>query len=86
MIAVRWDSEKYRSSAVPAIPDHKPEIAYVEVLHELRLIVDQDAGAPEFMALRNKGEEHPIEETGRELRQLFSWKTTDDYTEGSVAR
>ncbi|MBV1781416.1 ketol-acid reductoisomerase, partial [Paeniglutamicibacter sp. ABSL32-1] len=51
-----------------------------------RFIDDQDAGAPEFLELRKKGEEHPIEETGRELRQLFSWKTTDDYTEGSVAR
>ncbi|MFF5793893.1 ketol-acid reductoisomerase [Paeniglutamicibacter sp. NPDC012692] len=122
---------------------YKPEIAYFEVLHELKLIVDlmweggiakqrwsvsdtaeygdyvsgprvitpevkenmkavladvqngnfakrfiedQDAGAPEFLALRAKGEAHPIEATGRELRNLFSWKTTDDYTEGSVAR
>jgi ketol-acid reductoisomerase len=52
-----------------------------------RFIADQDAGAPEFLALRKKGEEHPIEETGRELRALFSWrKSDDDYTEGSVAR
>lgn len=123
---------------------YKPEIAYFEVLHELKLIVDlmweggiakqrwsvsdtaeygdyvsgprvitpevkenmkavladiqsgafatrfindQDAGAPEFMALRKKGEEHPIEATGRELRGLFSWiSNSDDYTEGSVAR
>ena len=123
---------------------YKPEVAYFEVLHELKLIVDlmveggiakqrwsvsdtaeygdyvsgprvidpsvkenmkavlgdiqngafakrfiddQDAGAPEFAALRKKGEDHPIEKTGRELRKLFSWiKTNDDYTEGSVAR
>ena len=52
-----------------------------------RFIEDQDAGAPEFAALRTKGEDHPIESTGRELRKLFSWiKTDDDYTEGSVAR
>ena len=52
-----------------------------------RFIDDQDAGAPEFYALREKGEEHPIEATGRELRKLFSWiKNDDDYTEGSVAR
>jgi ketol-acid reductoisomerase len=52
-----------------------------------RFIDDQDAGAPEFEALRKKGEDHPIEKTGRELRKLFSWiKTNDDYTEGSVAR
>ncbi|MET3809163.1 ketol-acid reductoisomerase [Arthrobacter sp. UYEF3] len=123
---------------------YKPEVAYFEVLHELKLIVDlmveggiakqrwsvsdtaeygdyvsgprvitpevkenmkavlkdiqdgtfakrfiddQDAGAPEFKALRKKGEDHPIEATGRDLRKLFSWiKNEDDYTEGSVAR
>ncbi|MEG0214144.1 MAG: ketol-acid reductoisomerase, partial [Glutamicibacter sp.] len=109
---------------------YKPEIAYFEVLHELKLIVDlmweggiakqrwsisdtaeygdyvsgprvitpevkenmkavladiqsgafanrfmedQKAGAPEFKELRAKGEAHPIETTGRELRSLFSW-------------
>ncbi|MHB1234981.1 MAG: ketol-acid reductoisomerase, partial [Microbacteriaceae bacterium] len=52
-----------------------------------RFIADQDAGAPEFLALRKKGEQHPIEETGRELRKLFAWNTSDDdYVEGSVAR
>lgn len=52
-----------------------------------RFIDDQDAGAPEFKALREKGEAHPIEKTGRELRKLFSWiKSDDDYEEGSAAR
>ena len=52
-----------------------------------RFISDQDAGAPEFKALRAKGEAHPIEATGRELRKLFSWiKSDDDYQEGSAAR
>jgi ketol-acid reductoisomerase len=53
-----------------------------------RFIDDQDAGAPEFTALREKGAQHPIEETGRELRKLMSWiKPTDsDYVEGSAAR
>ena len=52
-----------------------------------RFINDQDAGAPEFLSLRAKGEQHPIETTGRELRKLFSWKSTDeDYVDGSVAR
>ncbi|MFM1958473.1 MAG: ketol-acid reductoisomerase, partial [Actinomycetota bacterium] len=52
-----------------------------------RFIDDQDAGAPEFKALRAKGEAHPIEATGRELRKLFSWiKQDDDYQEGSAAR
>ena len=52
-----------------------------------RFIADQDAGAPEFQALRAKGEGHPIEETGRKLRALFSWKQSDsDYVEGKASR
>ena len=52
-----------------------------------RFIADQDAGAPEFTALREKGEAHPIEETGRKLRGLMSWVASDDdYTEGTAAR
>ena len=53
-----------------------------------RFIDDQDAGAPEFQALRAKGEQHPIEGTGRELRKLMSWvKSHDsDYVEGTATR
>ena len=52
-----------------------------------RFIDDQDAGAPEFKELRAKGEQHPIEKTGVELRKLFAWKQQDeDYTDGSAAR
>jgi ketol-acid reductoisomerase len=53
-----------------------------------RFIDDQDAGGPEFKELRTKGEQHPIEETGRELRKLMSWvKSHDsDYTEGTATR
>jgi ketol-acid reductoisomerase len=52
-----------------------------------RFIADQDAGAPEFLALREKEAQHPIEKTGRELRSLFAWKQQDsDYVEGSAAR
>jgi ketol-acid reductoisomerase len=54
-----------------------------------RFIADQDAGAPEFIALRAKGEQHPIEETGRKLRGLMSWVNSDsdaDYQEGTAAR
>jgi hypothetical protein len=43
-----------------------------------RFIADQNAGAPEFNALRAKGEAHPIEAVGRELRKLFSWLRTAD--------
>ncbi len=53
-------------------------------------IDDQDAGAPEFKALREKGAQHPIEKTGKELRGLMSWikdsSTDADYVEGSAAR
>jgi ketol-acid reductoisomerase len=53
-----------------------------------RFIDDQDAGAPEFKELRAKGEQHPIEGTGRELRKLMSWvKDGDsDYVEGTATR
>jgi ketol-acid reductoisomerase len=54
-----------------------------------RFIDDQDAGAPEFRALREKGAQHPIEGTGRELRKLMAWVDSDrdqDYVEGSAAR
>jgi ketol-acid reductoisomerase len=54
-----------------------------------RFIDDQEAGAPEFKALRAKGEAHPIEATGRELRKMFSWiksSNKDDYQEGKAAR
>ena len=52
-----------------------------------RFIGDQDNGGKEFLELRAKGEQHPIEEVGRELRSLFAWRnTSDDYVEGSVAR
>jgi ketol-acid reductoisomerase len=52
-----------------------------------RFIDDQDAGGPEFKALRAKGEAHPIEATGRQLRKLMAWvESDDDYVEGTAAR
>ena len=53
-----------------------------------RFIDDQDAGAPEFKALRAKGEQHSIEGTGRDLRKLMAWVKDDDsdYTEGTATR
>ena len=47
-----------------------------------RFIADQDAGAPEFLALREKGASHPIEATGKELRALFAWKQQDGLHRG----
>ena len=43
-----------------------------------RFISDQDAGAPEFKKLRAEEAAHPIEETGRNLRQHFAWTAADD--------
>jgi ketol-acid reductoisomerase len=53
-----------------------------------RFIDDQDAGAPEFKALREKAATHPIEAVGKELRGLMAWVKSDDadYVEGSAAR
>ena len=52
-----------------------------------RFMDDQAAGGPEFQAFRAAGEAHPIEATGRELRQLMAWVSTDDdYVEGTAAR
>ena len=53
-----------------------------------RFIKDQDAGGPEFKALREAAEKHPIEGVGRELRELMSWVKShdDDYVEGTAAR
>ncbi|MDP9822519.1 ketol-acid reductoisomerase [Nocardioides massiliensis] len=53
-----------------------------------RFIDDHEAGSPEFKELRAKGEQHPIEATGRELRKLMAWvKSHDsDYVEGTAAR
>ncbi len=53
-----------------------------------RFMDDQEAGGPEFKALRAKGEAHSIEAVGRELRGLMSWVDNkgDDYVEGTAAR
>ena len=53
-----------------------------------RFIDDQEGGGVEFAELRAKGEKHPIEATGRKLRDMMSWvkKSDDDYVEGTAAR
>ena len=79
----------------PRIIDDSVKQRMQDVLAEIkdgtfaqRFIDDQDAGAPEFKELRAKGEKHPIEETGRELRKLMAWVKTDDkdYVEGTATR
>jgi ketol-acid reductoisomerase len=53
-----------------------------------RFIDDQDAGAPEFLKLREQGAAHPIEKVGHDLRDLMAWVKShdDDYVEGTAAR
>jgi len=53
-----------------------------------RFMDDQLSGKKEFLELRAKGEQHPIEKVGRELRGLMSWvdNKDDDYVEGTAAR
>lgn len=78
----------------PRVIDRSVKEHMAEVLSDIqsgafakRFIDDQDAGAPEFKELRAKGENHPIEKVGVELRKMFAWKSTDaDYTDGSAAR
>ena len=73
----------------PSVKEHMKEVlADIQSgAFAKRFIDDQDAGAPEFLALREKGASHPIETTGRKLRELFAWRPQDkDYTEGSAAR
>ena len=49
-----------------------------------RFIADQDNGAQGVPRAPRKGEAHPIEATGRELRKLFAWNASndDDYVDG----
>jgi ketol-acid reductoisomerase len=78
----------------PRIIDQHVRDSMKQVLTEIRsgafakrFIDDQDAGAPEFKALRAQAEAHPIEQTGRELRRLMAWvESDDDYVEGTAAR
>ncbi len=79
----------------PRVIDERVKASMKDVLTDIqsgkfaqRFIDDQDAGAPEFKELRAKGEQHPIEATGRELRKLMSWvdKSDSDYVEGSAGR
>jgi ketol-acid reductoisomerase len=79
----------------PRIIDPSVKVRMKEVLSDIqsgafakRFIDDQDDGGKEFQELRKKGEEHMIEDTGRELRKLFAWKgaVDSDYEDGKTAR
>ncbi|CAN5636882.1 ketol-acid reductoisomerase [soil metagenome] len=79
----------------PRVVDDRVKANMAAVLEDVRngtfaqrFIDDQDAGGPEFTKLRDKGAQHPIECTGRNLRGMMAWVDSgnDDYTEGSAAR
>jgi ketol-acid reductoisomerase len=79
----------------PRIIDDSVKTRMGEVLEDIRngafaqrFIDDQDNGAKEFQALREKGASHPIEKVGKDLRQMMAWVKShdDDHTEGSSAR
>jgi ketol-acid reductoisomerase len=95
----RWsvsDTAEYGDyTSGPRIIDESVKDRMRQVLREVQdgswaagFIADQDAGAPEFKRLRAEGERHPIEQVGRELRQLMPWieSKDDDYTEGTATR
>ncbi|MDR0591700.1 MAG: ketol-acid reductoisomerase [Bifidobacteriaceae bacterium] len=73
-----------------AVKQHMKEVLadIVSGAFAARFIADQDAGSPEFKALRAKEEAHLIEAVGRDLRKLFAWVSTPDadYVEGTAAR
>ncbi|MDR2566891.1 MAG: ketol-acid reductoisomerase [Bifidobacteriaceae bacterium] len=74
----------------PQVKQHMKEVLadIVNGSFAARFIADQDAGSPEFKALRAKEEAHPMEAVGRDLRKLFAWVSTSDtdYVEGTAAR
>ena len=64
----------------PRIIDEHVRASMKQVLAEIKdgtftreLIADDDAGRPNFTALRDKAAGHPIEEVGARLRGLRSW-------------
>jgi ketol-acid reductoisomerase len=95
----RWsvsDTAEYGDyTSGPRIIDAGVKARMKQVLAEIQdgtwasgFIADQDNGAVKFHAYREAAQQHPIEQTGRELRKLMAWVKShdDDYTEGSAAR
>ncbi len=69
----------------PRVLDASVKARMREVLEDIRsgafaarLVADQDAGAPELATSPAEAEQHPIEATGRELRQLMRWVRSQD--------
>jgi ketol-acid reductoisomerase len=64
----------------PRIIDERVRATMQQILGEIKdgtfareLIAEDDAGRPNFTALRDKGAGHPIEQVGAHLRGLMSW-------------
>ena len=76
-----WTAESDQTGAIAQ------DIASDKALTK-RLLANIEGGNKELEGLRDTIAQHPIEKTGRELRQMFSWlkDADDDYTEGTAAR
>jgi ketol-acid reductoisomerase len=96
---MRWsvsDTAEYGDyTSGPRIIDASVKARMKDVLAEIqdgtwaaKFIEDQDAGAPKFNEYRKAAEQHPIEQVGRDLRELMAWVKShdDDYVEGTAAR
>jgi len=72
----------------PTVKEHMKEVLsdIQDGSFAKRFIDDQDNGAKEFLELRQQAEQHPIEEVGKELRNLFAWRKQDDDFQGTAAR
>jgi ketol-acid reductoisomerase len=64
----------------PRVIDERVKNEMRKILSEVRSgefarewVAEDDAGRPNFAKLREQGEHHPIEETGRKLRGMMSW-------------
>jgi ketol-acid reductoisomerase len=64
----------------PRIVDERTKEEMRKILAEIQdgtfareLIAEEDAGRPNFTKYREQGAAHPIEQTGRKLRDMMSW-------------
>ncbi|MCW2640533.1 MAG: ketol-acid reductoisomerase [Dactylosporangium sp.] len=64
----------------PRVVDERTKEEMRKILAEIQdgtfareLIAEEDAGRPNFTKYREQGAAHPIEQTGRKLRDMMSW-------------
>ena len=70
----------------PRVIDEHVKASMQQILAEIKdgtfareWVAEDDAGRPNFTALRDKGAAHPIETTGAHLRGLMSWVDRPDH-------